>query len=312
MNLDQGGDSETRFAAYVAGLGSVIGHAERMGPLRDYCTGLMLPGERKSVEPMAARTAPARTAAQHQSLLHFVGIAAWSDEDVLAKVREMVLPAIEKERTDRGVDHRRHLVPQARQAFGRRAPPILRSARQAGQLPGGGVAVDCQSCRQPSGGLSAVPAGSLDEGSCAAEEGRRAEGDQVQDQAADRAGANPLGLRERSATRRRVDGCGLRQGRAAACRHDGIGRALRGRHRAEHLDVGPWQRPAADGQADEQHRPPRRARTGLGQESGARSTEAGLAHGDVAGRLGRPAILALRACACPRRVQQTDPREAVA
>src|SRR5205823_4741970 len=96
MNLDQGGDSETRFAEYVAGLGSVIGQAVRMRPLRDYCTGLMLPGERKSVEPMAARTAPARTAAQHQSLLHFVGNAAWSDEDVLAKVREMVLPAIEK------------------------------------------------------------------------------------------------------------------------------------------------------------------------------------------------------------------------
>jgi SRSO17 transposase len=96
MNLDQSGDSETRFASYMAGLGSVIGHADRMGPLRDYCTGLVLPGERKSVEPMAARTAPGRTAAQHQSLLHFVGIATWSDEDVLAKVREMLLPALEK------------------------------------------------------------------------------------------------------------------------------------------------------------------------------------------------------------------------
>src|SRR5262245_36859333 len=93
MDLDQ---SEARFAEYVSGLGSVIGQAERTRPLRDYCTGLMLPGERKSVEPMAARTAPARTAAQHQSLLHFVANAAWSDEDVLAKVREMVLPAIEK------------------------------------------------------------------------------------------------------------------------------------------------------------------------------------------------------------------------
>jgi len=97
MNLDQDEDSETRFSAYVAGLGSVIGHVHRTGPLRDYCTGLMLPGERKSVEPMAARTAPARTAAQHQSLLHFVGVATWSDEQVLAKVREMVLPAIEKD-----------------------------------------------------------------------------------------------------------------------------------------------------------------------------------------------------------------------
>ena len=96
MNLKHGKDSEARFAAYVEGLSSIIGHADRTGPLRDYCTGLMLPGERKSVEPMAARTAPARTAAQHQSLLHFVGIATWSDEKVLAKVREMVLPAMTK------------------------------------------------------------------------------------------------------------------------------------------------------------------------------------------------------------------------
>jgi SRSO17 transposase len=85
-----------RFAAYVEGLASEIGHADRVNPLHDYCTGLMLPGDRKSVEPMAARTAPARTAAQHQSLLHFVNVSSWSDEKVLAKVREMVLPAMEK------------------------------------------------------------------------------------------------------------------------------------------------------------------------------------------------------------------------
>ena len=96
MSLKQGGASEARFAAYVEGLASVVGHADRAGPLRDYCIGLMLPGERKSVEPMAARTAPARTAAQHQSLLHFVGVAPWSDEKVLAKVRQMVLPAMQK------------------------------------------------------------------------------------------------------------------------------------------------------------------------------------------------------------------------
>ena len=75
---------------------SVIGHADRAGPLRDYCVGLIMPGERKSVEPMAAITAPGRVAAQHQSLLHFVGQAPWSDEKVLSKVREMVLPALER------------------------------------------------------------------------------------------------------------------------------------------------------------------------------------------------------------------------
>src|ERR1700745_1290254 len=86
--------SEGRFSAYVEGLVSVIGHADRAKPLRDYCVGLLMPGERKSVEPMAAVTAPHRTAAQHQSLLHFVGEGRWSDERVLAKVREMVFPAI--------------------------------------------------------------------------------------------------------------------------------------------------------------------------------------------------------------------------
>ena len=95
MSLHGSEGSEDRLSRYVEGLASVIGHADRVNPLRDYCVGLMLPCGRKSVEPMAALTAPARTAAQHQSLLHFVGQASWSDEKVLAKVCEMVLPAIE-------------------------------------------------------------------------------------------------------------------------------------------------------------------------------------------------------------------------
>src|SRR5258705_594848 len=90
-------DIEFRFTGYVEELVSVIGHADRAGPFRDYCTGLVMPGERKSVEPMAAITAPGRTAAQHQSLLHFVGQGAWSDEDVLTKVRQMVLPQITRD-----------------------------------------------------------------------------------------------------------------------------------------------------------------------------------------------------------------------
>ena len=63
--------------------------------MKDYCSGLLLPGERKSVEPMAAIVAPERTAAKHQSLLHFVGEAAWSDAAMLAKVRNVVQPDIE-------------------------------------------------------------------------------------------------------------------------------------------------------------------------------------------------------------------------
>jgi SRSO17 transposase len=96
MEMRSSQESESRFAAYVQGLAEVIGHADRARPLSDYCQGLLLPGERKSVEPMAAVTAPSRVAAQHQSLLHFVGEAPWSDEQVLGKVRDLVLPAIER------------------------------------------------------------------------------------------------------------------------------------------------------------------------------------------------------------------------
>lgn len=59
---------EERFRGYVELLGGVLGHADRREPLRAYATGLLLPGERKSVEPMAARVEPFRVGAAHQSL----------------------------------------------------------------------------------------------------------------------------------------------------------------------------------------------------------------------------------------------------
>ena len=88
--------SEARFAAYVEGLASVIGHVDRVAPLEAYCIGLLLPGERKSVEPMAAMTAPERVSAQHQSMLHFIAQGNWPDEKVLGKVRDMVVPEMER------------------------------------------------------------------------------------------------------------------------------------------------------------------------------------------------------------------------
>src|SRR3954462_7956405 len=89
-------DWEERFDDYVGRLGDVLGHADRRAPLRSYTTGLLLPGERKSVEPMAARVDPARVGAAHQSLHHFVAKAAWDDAALLRAVRDHALPAIEE------------------------------------------------------------------------------------------------------------------------------------------------------------------------------------------------------------------------
>ncbi len=126
MDRQKCDSSAERFEAYLNEISSVIGHAARIGPLKDYCSGLLLPVERKSVESMAAVTAPERVAAQHQSLLHFVGAGGWSDDRVLAKVRELVLPQIERHGAieawiidDTGMPkHGRHSVGVARQYCG--------------------------------------------------------------------------------------------------------------------------------------------------------------------------------------------------
>src|ERR1700733_5136748 len=94
MDLHDKTGTEARFRAYAADLVSVLGHADRAGPFEDYCIGLLSAEGRKSVEPLAAVTAPERTAAQHQSLLHVVAQAPWSDAAVLSRVRERVLPSI--------------------------------------------------------------------------------------------------------------------------------------------------------------------------------------------------------------------------
>ena len=73
-----------------------LGHADRHEPLRGYLTGFVLPGARKSVEPMAALLAPARVRQTHQSLHHLVADAPWEDEAVLKAVREYVLAVIEE------------------------------------------------------------------------------------------------------------------------------------------------------------------------------------------------------------------------
>ena len=94
MDLHDGSGTRERFRTYAAYLASVLGHADRVRPFEDYCVGLLSAEGRKSVEPLAAVTAPERTAAQHQSLLHLVAQAPWSDQAVLTRVRERVLRSI--------------------------------------------------------------------------------------------------------------------------------------------------------------------------------------------------------------------------
>jgi SRSO17 transposase len=88
---------QKRFTKYLDGLAEAAGHLDRADPLKSYCKGLLLPGERKSVEPMAARLAPDNVRRMHQSLHHLVADAPWSDEAMLQRVRGYVLAAMRKQ-----------------------------------------------------------------------------------------------------------------------------------------------------------------------------------------------------------------------
>jgi SRSO17 transposase len=115
-----------RFDQFTDRLCSVIGHADRHKPLRAYVTGLLLPGDRKSVEPMAAKIDPRHVSALHQSMHHFVANAPWDEREVLAVARDHALAQLERHAPvgawvvdDTGIPKKgRHSVGVARQYCG--------------------------------------------------------------------------------------------------------------------------------------------------------------------------------------------------
>lgn len=95
MSSHQSPEAE-RFEVYLERLSLAVGHTDRHGPLRAYLSGLLLPGERKSVEPMAAKWDPLHVQARHQSLHHFVAKAPWSEHGLLRVARDYALAGFER------------------------------------------------------------------------------------------------------------------------------------------------------------------------------------------------------------------------
>jgi len=88
--------TEARFQEYVSRLFEAVGHADRREPLRAYIAGLLLPGERKSVEPMAARIDPRHVESRHQSMHHFVADAPWDEHAVIRVARDWAVEQFER------------------------------------------------------------------------------------------------------------------------------------------------------------------------------------------------------------------------
>ena len=287
MDRSSGMAIADRFAAYVGELTKVVGHADRAGPLRDYCSGLLATEGRRSVEPMAAVTAPARVSAQHQKLLHFVANAEWSDEQMLAKVRDLVMPSM----TRQGPVESWIIDDTSFPKKGQHSVGVHH--QYCGQL---GKQANCQvavtlSIANHQGSLPIayrlyLPRAWTDDRS------RRAQGacaalDQVQDQAADRAGADPRRCGGEGGSRYRADGRKLWSQQWSALGDHGLGAELRGSH---HLDRQSAPRARGSSEAEARQR----------RSLGAQHAQAGLAHHHVARRQQRETSVTLcsrtRAC----------------
>lgn len=83
-----------RFEQYLEHLATGLEHTDRHAGLKGYCTGLMLPIRRKSVAPLAAHVDPLHVQAKHQSLHQFVAKSDWSDDAIMGRVRDWVLPTL--------------------------------------------------------------------------------------------------------------------------------------------------------------------------------------------------------------------------
>ena len=83
-------NSVSEFTKFVAPLVATLGRSERRRAATRYVEGLLMPGQRKSIEPLAARLG-----VDSQSLQQLVTSSPWSDEALWQTIRQEVIPHLE-------------------------------------------------------------------------------------------------------------------------------------------------------------------------------------------------------------------------
>jgi SRSO17 transposase len=85
-----------RLEDYLEQLGLLLGNSRRRASFATYAHGLLSDGERKSVEPIAARAVGSATGvdAAHQRLLHFIADSVWDDHAIRLAATRYALKAM--------------------------------------------------------------------------------------------------------------------------------------------------------------------------------------------------------------------------
>ena len=128
-------DLRQRLIQYLTAVLPELGHKDRRPWAAASVRGFLLEGERKSIEPMAKRLPDGNV----QAMQHFIGKSPWPYEPVRRQLAQVLCADI----GPRVVDHRRHRVSQAGQAFRRGGPAVLGHVGQGGQLPNRGEHAPC-------------------------------------------------------------------------------------------------------------------------------------------------------------------------
>jgi SRSO17 transposase len=99
MDTNAGSDTADHLKLYLDGLGKLLRDKRQRASFATYALGLLTDGERKSMEPIAARAcgSPEQTNAFHERLVHFAGSAAWRDEPIRRHATRHAVAAMQEQ-----------------------------------------------------------------------------------------------------------------------------------------------------------------------------------------------------------------------
>ena len=96
MNQSDIDELALRAGEFMAHIGRALGSAPQRKRFGEYALGLLLPGERKSMEPIAARLDPDHPMARFKTIQRFIGCTEWDDHAVRRAAYEWARPVLER------------------------------------------------------------------------------------------------------------------------------------------------------------------------------------------------------------------------